>query len=150
MMHGCKRLSVFQVTALLCSASQKPVQPLGYSHFPIVCAGLDARAAAIVMRAVRNIVNTGRTIVCTIHQPSIDIFESFDELLLLKRGGETIFNGQLGNDSKDLIHYFQVWLPLLTDRVLRSILIGLPLSEVVVVESMPWNIDAEDQRTVSQ
>ena len=71
-------------------------------------AGLDARAAAIVMRTVRNIVNTGRTIVCTIHQPSIDIFESFDELLLLKRGGETIFNGQLGEDSKDLIEYFQV------------------------------------------
>ncbi|KAG0452284.1 hypothetical protein HPP92_026063 [Vanilla planifolia] len=42
--------------------------------------GLDARAAAIVMRAARSIVETGRTIVCTIHQPSIDIFESFDEL----------------------------------------------------------------------
>ena len=70
-------------------------------------AGLDARAAAIVMRTVRNIVNTGRTIVCTIHQPSIDIFESFDELLLLKRGGETIFNGQLGQDSNHLIEYFQ-------------------------------------------
>ena len=55
--------------------------------------GLDARAAAIVMRTVRNIVNTGRTIVCTIHQPSIDIFESFDELLLLKRGGQTIYAG---------------------------------------------------------
>ncbi|KAL2519856.1 ABC transporter G family member 39 [Forsythia ovata] len=41
--------------------------------------GLDARAAAIVMRAVRNTVDTGRTVVCTIHQPSIDIFESFDE-----------------------------------------------------------------------
>ena len=38
-------------------------------------AGLDARAAAIVMRAVRNTVDTGRTVVCTIHQPSIDIFE---------------------------------------------------------------------------
>ena len=38
-------------------------------------AGLDARAAAIVMRSVRNTVNTGRTVVCTIHQPSIDIFE---------------------------------------------------------------------------
>ncbi len=70
-------------------------------------AGLDARAAAIVMRTVRNIVNTGRTIVCTIHQPSIDIFESFDELLLLKRGGETIFNGQLGVNSDHLIEYFQ-------------------------------------------
>ncbi|KAL3134216.1 hypothetical protein ABBQ38_006651 [Trebouxia sp. C0009 RCD-2024] len=69
--------------------------------------GLDARAAAIVMRTVRSIVNTGRTIVCTIHQPSIDIFESFDELLLLKRGGETIFNGQLGQLSNHLIDYFQ-------------------------------------------
>jgi energy-coupling factor transporter ATP-binding protein EcfA2 len=45
--------------------------------------GLDARSAAIVMRTVRNIVNTGRTIVCTIHQPSIDIFESFDEVLFV-------------------------------------------------------------------
>lgn len=41
---------------------------------------LDARAAAIVMRTVRNTVDTGRTVVCTIHQPSIDIFESFDEV----------------------------------------------------------------------
>ena len=48
--------------------------------------GLDARAAAIVMRTVRNIVNTGRTIVCTIHQPSIDIFESFDEVFSLAEG----------------------------------------------------------------
>lgn len=43
--------------------------------------GLDARAAAIVMRTVRNTVDTGRTVVCTIHQPSIDIFESFDEVI---------------------------------------------------------------------
>uniref|UniRef100_A0A0D9VF50 ABC transporter domain-containing protein n=1 Tax=Leersia perrieri TaxID=77586 RepID=A0A0D9VF50_9ORYZ len=43
--------------------------------------GLDARAAAIVMRTIRNTVNTGRTVVCTIHQPSIDIFESFDEAI---------------------------------------------------------------------
>jgi len=44
--------------------------------------GLDARAAAIVMRTVRNTVDTGRTVVCTIHQPSIDIFESFDEVTM--------------------------------------------------------------------
>jgi len=44
--------------------------------------GLDARAAAIVMRTVRNTVDTGRTVVCTIHQPSIDIFEAFDEVSL--------------------------------------------------------------------
>ncbi|KAI5320501.1 PREDICTED: ABC transporter [Prunus dulcis] len=69
--------------------------------------GLDARSAAIVMRTVRNIVNTGRTIVCTIHQPSIDIFESFDELLFLKRGGELIYAGPLGLNSCELIKYFE-------------------------------------------
>lgn len=42
--------------------------------------GLDARAAAIVIRAIKNVVVTGRTVVCTIHQPSIDIFEAFDEV----------------------------------------------------------------------
>jgi energy-coupling factor transporter ATP-binding protein EcfA2 len=68
--------------------------------------GLDARAAAIVMRAVRNTVNTGRTVVCTIHQPSISIFDAFDELLLLKRGGRTIYHGPLGSHSRLLIDYF--------------------------------------------
>ncbi|GAB2293477.1 transcription factor [Dionaea muscipula] len=68
--------------------------------------GLDARAAAIVMRTVRNTVNTGRTVVCTIHQPSIDIFEAFDELLLLKRGGQVIYSGPLGTNSQDVIDYF--------------------------------------------
>eukprot|EP00878_Enallax_costatus_P036482 GHUV01040973.1.p1 GENE.GHUV01040973.1~~GHUV01040973.1.p1 ORF type:complete len:312 (+),score=73.72 GHUV01040973.1:315-1250(+) len=68
--------------------------------------GLDARAAAIVMRAVRNTVNTGRTVVCTIHQPSISIFDAFDELLLLKRGGRTIYHGALGPHSQQLIEYF--------------------------------------------
>ncbi|KAM7474363.1 hypothetical protein LguiB_021606 [Lonicera macranthoides] len=69
--------------------------------------GLDARAAAIVMRAVKNVVDTGRTIVCTIHQPSIDIFESFDELVLLKTGGHIIYSGPLGQHSSRVIEYFE-------------------------------------------
>ncbi|CAN6277935.1 unnamed protein product [Urochloa humidicola] len=69
--------------------------------------GLDARAAAIVMRTVRNTVDTGRTVVCTIHQPSIDIFEAFDELFLMKRGGEEIYVGPLGRNSCHLIDYFE-------------------------------------------
>ncbi|XP_028200330.1 ABC transporter G family member 39-like isoform X4 [Glycine soja] len=69
--------------------------------------GLDARAAAIVMRTVRNTVNTGRTVVCTIHQPSIDIFDAFDELLLLKLGGEQIYAGPLGRHCSHLIQYFE-------------------------------------------
>lgn len=69
--------------------------------------GLDARAAAIVMRTVRNTVDTGRTVVCTIHQPSIDIFEAFDELFLMKRGGQEIYVGPLGRQSCQLIKYFE-------------------------------------------
>ncbi|XP_016174016.1 pleiotropic drug resistance protein 1-like isoform X2 [Arachis ipaensis] len=69
--------------------------------------GLDARAAAIVMRTIRNIVDTGRTILCTIHQPNIDIFEAFDELFLLKRGGQEIYVGPLGHHSSQLIKYFE-------------------------------------------
>ncbi|KAK7277246.1 hypothetical protein RIF29_18397 [Crotalaria pallida] len=69
--------------------------------------GLDARAAAVVMRTVRNTVDTGRTVVCTIHQPSIDIFEAFDELLLMKRGGQVIYAGPLGLNSHNLIEYFE-------------------------------------------
>ncbi|KAK4765391.1 hypothetical protein SAY86_026481 [Trapa natans] len=69
--------------------------------------GLDARAAAIVMRTVRNTVDTGRTVVCTIHQPSIDIFEAFDELLLMKRGGQVIYSGPLGRNSHKIVEYFE-------------------------------------------
>uniref|UniRef100_A0A162A6A1 ABC transporter domain-containing protein n=1 Tax=Daucus carota subsp. sativus TaxID=79200 RepID=A0A162A6A1_DAUCS len=69
--------------------------------------GLDARAAAIVMRTVRNTVDTGRTVVCTIHQPSIDIFEAFDELLLMKQGGLELYVGPVGRHSCELIKYFE-------------------------------------------
>ncbi|XWS53453.1 hypothetical protein CRYUN_Cryun10bG0002700 [Craigia yunnanensis] len=69
--------------------------------------GLDARAAAVVMRAVKNVVEMGRTVVCTIHQPSIDIFEAFDELILMKTGGRIIYSGPLGQSSSRVIEYFQ-------------------------------------------
>ncbi|PAN40990.2 hypothetical protein PAHAL_8G001100 [Panicum hallii] len=69
--------------------------------------GLDARAAAIVMRAVKNVSDTGRTVVCTIHQPIIEIFEAFDELMLMKRGGELIYARPLGHHSCEMIQYFQ-------------------------------------------
>ncbi|PIN21134.1 Pleiotropic drug resistance proteins (PDR1-15), ABC superfamily [Handroanthus impetiginosus] len=59
------------------------------------------------IRTVRNTVDTGRTVVCTIHQPSIDIFESFDELFLMKRGGQEKYVGPLGRHSCNLIQYFE-------------------------------------------
>ncbi len=69
--------------------------------------GLDARAASIVMAAVKNIALNNRTVFVTIHQPSINIFESFDFLLLLQRGGRVTYFGPLGHHSKHLIHYLE-------------------------------------------
>ncbi|GJY00005.1 pleiotropic drug resistance protein 1, partial [Tanacetum coccineum] len=51
--------------------------------------------------------DTGRTVVCTIHQPSIDIFEAFDELFLMKRGGLELYVGPIGRHSCELIEYFE-------------------------------------------
>jgi len=58
------------------------------------------------MSTVRATAATGRTVVCTIHQPSYSIFEAFDELLVLKPGGRCIYNGPLGLEASTLISYF--------------------------------------------
>lgn len=35
------------------------------------------------------------------------LFEQFDRLLLLKKGGRTVYFGGIGQNSKDVIHYFE-------------------------------------------
>ncbi|RQM21793.1 hypothetical protein B5M09_012019, partial [Aphanomyces astaci] len=68
--------------------------------------GLDSRAATIVMECIKRIAESGRTVVCTIHQPSTVLFELFDKLLLLKTGGELVYFGDLGSKSIHLLEYF--------------------------------------------
>jgi ABC-type multidrug transport system ATPase subunit len=69
--------------------------------------GLDARAAMVVMKALRTMCELGRTVVATIHQPNSSVFDMFDDLLLLKKGGETVFFGDLGDSSCNLVSYFE-------------------------------------------
>ena len=69
--------------------------------------GLDSRGALLVMRAMKRICDTGRTVCATIHQPSSTVFEMFDDLLLLKKGGNVVFFGELGEGSFELIEYFE-------------------------------------------
>ncbi len=71
--------------------------------------GLDANAANTVMRGLTNISNTGRTVICTIHQPSVAIFEMFDDLLLLQTGGSVVYAGELGQDCAKLKAYFEAF-----------------------------------------
>ena len=69
--------------------------------------GLDSQAAYNVVRFLRKLADAGQAILCTIHQPSAVLFEQFDELLLLRTGGRTVFHGELGHDSRHLIQYFE-------------------------------------------
>ncbi|KAF8519359.1 hypothetical protein BU17DRAFT_12033, partial [Hysterangium stoloniferum] len=49
----------------------------------------------------------GQAILCTIHQPSSELFHFFDRLLLLRKGGQTCYFGELGPNSNQLLHYFE-------------------------------------------
>ncbi|KAG9327612.1 hypothetical protein KVV02_003857 [Mortierella alpina] len=69
--------------------------------------GLDAQASYNLMRFMRKLTDQGQAILCTIHQPSSQLFDFFDDLLLLAKGGRTVYFGDLGHDSKELISYFE-------------------------------------------
>tara|TARA_R110002003_G_scaffold357_5_gene19117 strand:- start:4659 stop:8123 length:3465 start_codon:yes stop_codon:yes gene_type:complete len=69
--------------------------------------GLDSGAAFNIVRFLRKLADAGQAILCTIHQPSAVLFEHFDQLLLLKSGGRTVYFGELGHDSQTMIEYFQ-------------------------------------------
>ncbi|GLE02596.1 hypothetical protein PINS_up011437 [Pythium insidiosum] len=71
--------------------------------------GLDARSAKVIMDGVRKVARSGRTIVCTIHQPSSEVFSLFDNLLLLKRGGHTVYFGEMGPGASEMINYFEAF-----------------------------------------
>ena len=45
------------------------------------------------MEFLRNLASSGQAILCTIHQPPAELFQVFDRLLLLHKGGQTIYFG---------------------------------------------------------
>ncbi|GAA5971047.1 hypothetical protein JCM11641_004124 [Rhodosporidiobolus odoratus] len=56
--------------------------------------GLDSQAAYEVCRFLQKIAATGLSILCTIHQPSGELFEMFDSVILLAAGGNTVYAGE--------------------------------------------------------
>ena len=69
--------------------------------------GLDSQAAWGVVQFLRKLADAGQSILCTIHQPSAVLFEQFNRLLLLQKGGKTVYFGDTGEGCRTLIDYFE-------------------------------------------
>ncbi|KAF2279999.1 uncharacterized protein EI97DRAFT_369894 [Westerdykella ornata] len=68
--------------------------------------GLDSQSAFNIIRFLRKLAAAGQAILCTIHQPNSALFENFDRLLLLQRGGQCVYFGDIGKDAHVLLDYF--------------------------------------------
>ncbi|KAI1124029.1 putative ABC multidrug transporter [Nemania abortiva] len=68
--------------------------------------GLDGQSAYEICRFMKKLAAAGQTIICTIHQPSAVLFETFDVLLLLAKGGRTTYFGETGHESSIVLDYF--------------------------------------------
>ena len=55
--------------------------------------GLDATSTLEVLEVLRNLADNGKTIIMTIHQPRIEVFQGVDQLLLLTKGGKLAYFG---------------------------------------------------------
>jgi ATP-binding cassette subfamily G (WHITE) protein 2 (SNQ2) len=68
--------------------------------------GLDSQSAWAIVQLLKRLASHGMAILCTIHQPSVclfpmshtdsshssgELFNQFDRLILLKRGGNTVY-----------------------------------------------------------
>ncbi|CAG8975972.1 hypothetical protein HYALB_00012307 [Hymenoscyphus albidus] len=68
--------------------------------------GLDGQAAFNIVRFLRKLADIGQAILVTIHQPSAILFQKFDSLFLLAKGGKTVYFGDIGKDSSIIKDYF--------------------------------------------
>lgn len=68
--------------------------------------GLDSQSAFNIVRFLKKLAAAGQAILCTIHQPNAALFENFDRLLLLQRGGRCVYFGDIGPQATILLDYF--------------------------------------------
>jgi len=63
--------------------------------------GLDSTSAMALTRTLRDLAETGKTIITSIHQPSSGVFANFDRVMFLS-GGNAVYHGTPGNSLKYL------------------------------------------------
>ncbi|KAK9371702.1 ABC-2 type transporter-domain-containing protein [Lipomyces chichibuensis] len=69
--------------------------------------GLDSQSSWGIVSFLRKLANNGQAVLATIHQPSAILFQEFDRLLFLAKGGKTVYFGDIGESSSILLDYFE-------------------------------------------
>ncbi|KAK3294943.1 ABC-2 type transporter-domain-containing protein [Chaetomium fimeti] len=69
--------------------------------------GLDSQTSWAILDLLEKLTKSGQAILCTIHQPSAMLFQRFDRLLFLAKGGKTVYFGDIGENSKAMTSYFE-------------------------------------------
>lgn len=69
--------------------------------------GLDSQSSWSICAFLRKLADRGQAVLSTIHQPSAMLFQQFDRLLFLAKGGRTVYFGDIGGDSRTLLDYFE-------------------------------------------
>lgn len=68
--------------------------------------GLDSQTSWNILQLLKKLANHGQAILCTIHRPSVMLFDDFDRLISLAKGGRTVYIGQVGTGFHICIDYF--------------------------------------------
>lgn len=68
--------------------------------------GLDSQTSWSICNLMERLTRSGQAILCTIHQPSAMLFQRFDRLLLLAKGGRTVYFGEIGKGAAAMVDYF--------------------------------------------
>ncbi|TVY36705.1 Multidrug resistance protein, partial [Lachnellula occidentalis] len=69
--------------------------------------GLDSQSSWAIIAFLRKLADSGQAVLATIHQPSAILFQEFDRLLFLAKGGRTVYFGDIGHNSQTLLNYFE-------------------------------------------
>ncbi|RAH84934.1 pleiotropic drug resistance protein, ABC superfamily [Aspergillus japonicus CBS 114.51] len=102
--------------------------------------GLDGQSAYNTVRFLRKLADVGQAVLVTIHQPSAQLFAQFDTLLLLARGGKTVYFGDIGDNGATIKHYFgQRGAPCPVDANPAEFMIDVVTGGIAAVRDTDWH-----------